>query len=260
MRKRDYHKSKHSGNPLKNRELLKKRERRFFREKVILILIILRILAIIYWLFFSSFWQIKKINISGVSKVDEIQKIEKMVSNFLQQKRFIVFSQKNVFIFSSSSFKNMLKQRFDLEDAELDIKNRNHLEIKIIKKRPLAIWQEGNKYFTILNDAKIKKQIKNLQEFELPLVNRGTTTAVEIGQSYLSIDQLNFINKVYSLFNFYFKNLQIDHFEINKPESREVKLITKDNWYILFNLDLDIRDTLKKIKIILNLFCVFIIC
>ena len=252
MPKREYHESEHTGNLLKQREQLVQEEKKSFRIKIFFGLIILVFLGIIYWTFFSSFWQIKKINITGTNQIGEIEQIEKITKEFLWHKRFLIFSGQNSWLINKTGLQNLILTKLDLNSVEIEIQKPNLLKIKINKKIPSLIWQENNKYFTIFSDAKIKEQIYDIKAYELPLVGYNTTTEIKIDKQYVSEDQLNYISKIFSLFNFYFSDLEIKRFVLEDMQSREVKLITLERWYILLNLDVDEEQSLSNIKSVLE--------
>ncbi|MCG2686584.1 hypothetical protein L6278_00425, partial [Candidatus Parcubacteria bacterium] len=247
-KKRDYHDSEYAGNLLKQREQLIQQEKKSWRKKMFFLLIVLVFLGIIYWIFFSSWWQIKKINITGTSQVEEIEQIEKIAQEFLWHRRWLIFSGQNSWLVNKPGLQNLILTKLDLDKAEIEIQKPDLLKIKINKKTPSLIWQEDDKYFTIFNDAKIKEQVFDISVYELPIVGRNTTTDIEIGKQYVSDEQLNYISKIFSLFTFYFSDFKIHKFIVVDMQSREVKLITSENWYILLNLDTDEDQSLSNIK------------
>lgn len=252
MPKRDYHLVNHASLLNQRRVMVEKEEKSFRKMIFIFIFLIIIIITLIYGLFFSSFFQIKKITITGIDRVGEMTQIEKITQELLVQKRFYFLSQKNIFILSKSGLKNIINQNFDLEQVDLIIKLPDTLKIVIKNKGQAMIWQEGNNYFVLDKQGMIKSKIDNIQPFELPVANRGTTTEVIIGQQYLSPEQVNYSQKLFALFNFYFKDLNVKQFVISSLKSREIKLITNKGWYILFNLDLDAQVSLETAKAVLE--------
>lgn len=252
MPKRDYHESEYTGNLLKQREQLVKDEKKSWRKKMLFLFIILIFLGLIYWLFFSSFWQIKKINIVGTNQVGEIEQIEKITQEFLWHRRFLIFSGQNTWVINKKALQNLILTKLDLDKVEIKIQKPNLLKIKINKKMPSVLWQEGDKYFTIFNDAKIKEQIFDITVYELPIVGYNTSTEIQINKQYISENQLNYISKIFSLFNFYFSDLKIKKFILENMQSREIKLITSENWYILLDLDVNEDQSLNNVKSVLE--------
>lgn len=250
MRKKDYHQPSHPS--LFNRRVVIEKEKKSFKKMILFFIILILIILIIYFLFFSSFFQIKKIIIAGTNQAEEIISIEKIVREFISHKRFYILSQKNIFILSQSGLKNIINNNFDLANVVLITNLPNALKIQIKHKVPALIWQEDNNYFTIYNDGVIKNEIDDIQKFELPIVNQGTSTEVVIGQKVVSGEQIDYIQKLFSLFNFYFKDFQVKQFVVTSLKSREVKLITNEKWYILFNLDIEPQDSLEIVKAVLS--------
>ncbi len=249
--KRDYSKSKYKGNLLKDKEQMHKREKRSFNKSILFCLLIAVIIALIYWLFFSAYWDVKKIVISGTNQLDEIKKIEEMTDNFLNSQRFLILSQRNVFILSHKALQSVIYKNFDLEKVKIEIDKPETLMITIKKKVPVALWQEDNKYFTIYSEGILQQQIENVNEYNLPIVNYGTSTQVVIGDRYLSEQQIEFMQKIFDYFDYYFKDLKIKQFVVTGTQSREVDLITSAGWKIMLNIDLDAQKSLTVVSRIL---------
>ncbi len=252
MKRKDYHKSNHFSLNIRNKRAVIEKEKKSFKSQLLRIAFLIIIILVIYFLFFSPFFKIKKIIIAGSDRAGEIAKVEKITQDFLSHNRFLVLSQKNIFILSKSGLREVINNNFDLEDINIETKLPHVLKIEIKAKTPVLIWQEGDKYFTVYNDGIIKNKIDSISQYELPIVNRGTTSEIIIGQQYLLPSQVDYVQKLFSLFDFYFKNLHIQKFEIAGLRSREVKLLTSKGWYMLFNLDLDPRESLKTAKAVLD--------
>ncbi len=252
MLKRDYYQSKYNlSSPNKRREEIEK-EKKSFKKVILFFVLLIIVIGIIYGLFFSPIFQIQKIIVTGTNKAEEMAQIEKTTREFMLRHRFYFLTQKNLFILNKTALKDQFNKNFDLEQIEIKTKLPTILKIELREQAPALIWQEGNEYFILDQNGLLKNKIDNIQMFELPIVNAGTTTEMVLGKKYLTNEQINFIKKIFSLFNFYFNDLGIKQFVVTTLESREVKLITSENWHILFNLDLDPQESLVTVKAVLE--------
>ena len=249
MPKRDYHKSKFVAK--RKQQTAIKKEKQSFVKMIIYFIFLIFIFGAIYFFIFSSAFKIKKVVITGTDNAKDIRAIELIINNFTQYNKFLFFSQKNIFILNKNALKNAIKLNFDFKLIDLKIKTPHTLLVNVKTKAPRIIWREDNKFFTIYSDGRVKNQTDG-NIFELPVVNRGTSTSLAIGDLMLSQKQIKYINKLFSLFNFYFKDIQAKQFIVTSLESRQVKLITSEGWYILFNLDLDPADSLTMVKAVLE--------
>lgn len=246
MLKKDYCQTKQ----LKPDNIVRLEERRqkkksFIKKMILFFGILAVIILFIYLLFFSSVFKIKKITITGLTKVGELEVAEKIVQDSFQFKRYGFFSNQNAFFINKKSLVNTLQRRLDLENLDLQVFYPNALKINIIKSEPVAIFLADKKYFTIINDGLLKSEVQDIQSYELPIFSYATSTEISPGKKYLSQNQIDYLKRLFALFNFYFKDKKIKLFEIASLESREIKLITTDNWYLLFNLDIDPEESLK---------------
>ncbi len=251
MRRRDYYNSQYVS-PRQEKLELKKKEKKSFKKKILFLIIFILILAVIYGVFFSPAFAVTKIVVSGTNKIGESAKMEEIVKNFLSQKRFLVLSQKNILFLSRGGLKRIFDQKFDFETVEVGIDWPHTLWLKVKEKKPSLIWQNGEDYYTVFNDGRIKAKASK-DGFELPLASYGTTTDLTIGAEVVSREIINYLEKLSPLFNFYFKEIKIKEFIIPQiSEKREVKLITNENWYILFNLAEEPENGLKKVKTVVE--------
>lgn len=246
MLKKDYCQSKQ----LKPEHCLRAEEkaekRKSFIKKMILFFgILILIIDTIYLLFFSSVFKIKKITITGLSKVGELATAERIVQDSFQFQRFGFFSNQNAFFVNKKYLENTLKRQIEIENLDLQVIYPNALKINIVKSESVAIFLADKKYYSILKDGTLRAEIKDIKNYELPIVSYSTSTEIIIGHKYLTEKQTDYLKKLLALFSFYFKDKKVTSFELAGLESREIKLITGDNWYLLFDLDLDIEESLK---------------
>lgn len=251
-KKRNYHQSPHTGNLFKSREEARKKEKRSFGKMILFFIIIIVILALIYWLFFSTCWQIKKIEVKGTDRVEEIEKIENLTQQIFEHKRFFILPQKNIFILSGGALSKIIEHNFDLKEIELNKKFPSTLEIRIEKNLPILIWQNNDKFYRVFESGEVKDEIFDLQSYELPRASFATSTQIILGDKIIDPQEAMFVNDIFSIFNFYFKNNRIERFEFEENNQQEVKVFTQAGWYLILNTQFDAQATLEKIKMVIE--------
>ena len=246
MLKKDYCSTNKQLKPeYKVREDVRLQRRKSFLKKMVLFFSILFLIVfIIHSLFFSSFFKIKKIIITGLNLIEE-REAKQITQEFFNYQRYVLFSQQNIFFLNQTALKNTLNRRFDLEATEIKVAWPSALKIEVKKNAPIIILMANKKYFSVYQNGAVAKEIIDISGYELPLIKTGTTIEVVLGQTYFTESQIAVVKSIFSHFKTYFKNQEIDYFEIMSPDSKDIKLVVKEKWYLLFNIDLDMEESLK---------------
>ncbi|HPI67297.1 MAG TPA: hypothetical protein PKZ16_02020 [bacterium] len=249
MRHRDYKKPIELVSP-KQRVAARRSEKIKHYGKVFLFfLIIIIIISLIYLFLFSPVFKIKKIIINGTDKAEEVGQIEKMTADYMAQ-RWFIFSQKNLFVFKSTRFVNLLKQKFVVKEITINKKRPNILIINLTKQKPVLIWRSGNNFFTVLENGYLFQPVNNLVDYVLPIVtSESTSTDILWQKEYINTKQIEFINNVFKLLPFYLKEIKIKEFVLSEDKnSRDIKVITERGWWLLFSFDSVPEEVLTSLK------------
>ena len=118
-RRRDYH----GVSPHVEPKRLRKQERggkiKRFLNRVYLVIIMGTLFWLGYFIFFGSILEIKEIDLTAGKTIKE-QEIREVVKDFLNEKRYLIFSQKNFFVLDEKGLEKRLQGEFFL--SELAIK------------------------------------------------------------------------------------------------------------------------------------------
>jgi len=250
MRHRDYKKPIELVSPKQRVAAARRSEKIKHYGKVFLFfLIIIIIISLIYLFLFSPVFKIKKIIINGTDKAEEVGQIEKMTADYMAQ-RWFIFSQKNLFVFKSTRFVNLLKQKFVVKEITINKKRPNILIINLTKQKPVLIWRSGNNFFTVLENGYLFQPVNNLVDYVLPIVtSESTSTDILWQKEYINTKQIEFINNVFKLLPFYLKEIKIKEFVLSEDKnSRDIKVITERGWWLLFSFDSVPEEVLTSLK------------
>ncbi len=246
-RKRDYHKNLHDRN--KNIKMKLRREKNTFKKKILKFFLLLFFVGLIYWLFFSFFWQIKKVSISGFESAEDLERAENLTYDYFDLKRFVLLSNQNYFIFNENGLANVLRANFNLSEIQVNKEIPDKLIIQVEKEMPKAfILAEGVQY-PVFASGKIIESSEEYFGLDLPIFRFANDDDVfSVNKKIISHEQIKFVNKIYDLFSFYFKDVNLDYFEAGSIESGEVKLVTQPGWYVMFSAKENPEEVIQILK------------
>lgn len=188
--KKDYQK-KNLRNPFRRE---KKQKGKGFVKLIILGIFL--IFFFLLWATFASPWlNINKIEISGLTRFTNSE-LEKIVLGQIQETRFFVFKQKNIFLFDQQSLVKNILASYNFSGLEVE-KNIPSTIVLKVSERPFSfIFKEGTSFFYASNDGSVIKEV-NVSEDDkkkyLILENNAPSLINENNRLALQEDYLNFI-------------------------------------------------------------------
>ncbi|MFZ5559480.1 MAG: cell division protein FtsQ/DivIB [Patescibacteria group bacterium] len=220
----------------------RKRKRKIIRGILILICSLFLILILAYIFLFSSIFRIKEIQISG----NKDTKTEEIKNNL---------NYKNIFLATGSKIKNDLLKKFP-QISELEVeKNLIKREIKIIIKEREEfgiVCQENTKNcFYIDKLGFIFKEAPQTSGSLVILIKDYSSRDYKIGEKIFEENITNFIGETRE-FLISEINLQVLEFDNLSFPPDDLKVITNESWYILFNLQKQAQDQLSALKAVLE--------
>lgn len=184
--KKDYQ-SKKLANPFFRKK--EKKPEGLFLKRFKLISLLILFAALIWFFIFSSWSKITVIEVKGLERLSpELVKTE--LSPLFEEKSFLVFSQKNIFIFNKKIAAEKIKNEFNL--ADIQIKKRWPRKLLIeVDERPYAFiyYEEGRYYFSSADNylmAEITFQENEPKEVDL-ITEIGAASALEIENGELVV-------------------------------------------------------------------------
>jgi len=277
-KKRDYSRKKYKNSLFASKKKKKKIEISI-KTKVFVVLILLFIISLIYLFFYSFLFTIEKINIEGTENIDKKQ-IEKIAQDQLDKRRFLVFSQKNVFAFNKNELKNKISSEVVLEELKIDKKLTSTLNIFVKEKPRTLVWVSQSKYYYMepngviiekfldlpQKEEKIKEIEENIEEeaelvelelpeqdrsaeegIDLPIIYDLSNSDINIGDELISSELVSFIlNLVSDL------PVELDRFEVLDSKSGEVVVITKEGWKIYFDSEVALDNQITSLNTVLR--------
>ncbi|KKR21443.1 MAG: hypothetical protein UT48_C0008G0020 [Parcubacteria group bacterium GW2011_GWE2_39_37] len=254
-KKMDYSKKKYSNPFFRGQKTIRKFPTNNYyltwKQKLIILIFILLIPATIWLFFYFKFFDIKHINITGSEKISKDEVIN-MAWQQANKKRYLLGSQKNIFLFDEVGFSNTLQAAYPLGVHTMEKKLPGTLKIDLKEKHYSAIWNEGEKYY-FLSDDKSVTEVEPLQikDKALPIIqNIGEPkiyNSVVIEQDEKIACALAIFQKLKTSQH----NFEIEKFIIEKDEYNSLKVALKGPT-LIFNLKDDIDKQINKLYAIIN--------
>lgn len=255
---RDYSK-KGFKNPFFQRKKKKKKSRLFF-----LILIII-LSGGLYFLNQSTYLQIKNIEISENFLISESE-IKNIIDNQLAKKRLLILSQKNILFFNKFQAKKSIKKNYYLKNLKIKKIFPDTLKIIIEEKKSLVIWITDDRNYYLGSEGMVISEVKpqeeiikkegetqiikplvNLINSDLPIIYDLSNQKINIGEKTASQKLMDFIINLNKLFKENI-NAEISFYQIDSPQSREVRLKTVEGWQVYFKITDDLNEIATQVE------------
>jgi len=203
------------------------------------------LLSALGFLFFSPRFQIDNLVISGNTNLstEEIERIanEKMKTSFsLMGMDFVTES-----IFLSFGGKiNQIKEAMpEIERISIKKNFPSGISLEIVEKTPFAVWEYNNETFLIDKNGSF---IRNKEENE----DISDLIKIKQGEDYDNLDKKELINHILNISEKLSKD-EIAILSYNIFNDR-LKVNTKNNFFILFDLRQDISWQIEKLRAVLE--------
>jgi cell division septal protein FtsQ len=212
--KKDYQR-KNSPNPFFRRQPI--RQKRHFGWLFSLAGVAAIMLTI--WFFFAApWWRLQNIEIIGLTRVSNAE-IDNLIYNQAATKRWLLFSENNIFLFDSSSITKKIIADYHL--AGLKIKKvLPHTLSLIVSERPYAfIFQEGSMEFYASSDGYVIRQpvVAPADEKKYFILENKNAATLIGGDNKINIssEYLQFILNLQSVLSLHHE-LPVDRFIIDQ--------------------------------------------
>lgn len=249
-RKRDFH-TKSYKNPLFPSKKEGKMARKILKPNRVGIVVM--VLAILLFFSYLPSFQIEKIEVLGNKRVTS-ESIEIKIQDQLEKQRLFIFSQRSIFYFSKRSAAKVVLENELIETVRIKKGYFKTIKVLISEKQSGLAWSSGDKQYYLGLDGVALREIQQENEVlveqgsngsnivrseigsgKVPLVYDLSANPVLVGEFTTSEEAVNFILKLFDELAV-ISDVEISHFNIERPFSREVIMITKEGWEARFKI------------------------
>ncbi len=253
-KKFNYRKKKYSNPFFQKRRKKIKLSYFSWRLKLIVIEIIILICGVVWFFCFAPYFNIEMIEAAGAEKIS-IREIEDSAWRQTEQRRFLLGSQKNLFLFDADKLIKTLNERYCFDALKVEKKWPDKLIIDLKEKTYSAIWHESStdKYYYIDGEGNIINETNPLEikNKNYPLIDNRRENAIADKKIEKQNDNIDYIVRLFDKFKKEKPGFTIERFIIDN-EINTIKMSINQGTEIYFNTEEDMDKQIGKLMVIIS--------
>lgn len=247
--KRKFWRIKKYGNPFLPRrteeEIHKKKKR---KKRLIFFIIILTLSGIIYFFIYAKIFLVNKILITGVNNSEIVNELTLFINKQLTGYKYLFLPENNIFLIDVREVTQDVNENIVLDDLAIKKKYPQTLEIEAKEKIPVLLWQEGEIYYYVDKAGVVMGALSlDKVKYDLPIINRGTTTEVVVAEKIIEENDIILIKSVLEIIKEKIDNLHIRSIIAKEISNSEMEFMTTENWYFIVNINEDINKQIDNL-------------
>lgn len=242
--KNPFYPNKKAGSPL-----LKKDFKIRFPKFVYLVIIIIFLFVFSY----ADVFQINNVEVSGTQRINQVE-VEDLIYEQTEGRRYILFGQGSIFFFSKHQAKKVIAENLLLDEVKVKKSYFKTIKIEITEKQSGIGWVSGGSQYYLDLEGVALREIElgggfiveqsgentdlirsELSSGDFPVVYDQSNGEVMIGQLVTTEKLVNFVLSLFDELSVV-ADFEISHFTVERPFSREVTLVTKEEWEARFKV------------------------
>ena len=220
------------------------------RKRILVFFILAAILAgLVYLIIYSPLLKIKKIVISGTEEFDLINDIQIIATRETTGYDLGIWPRNNILLLNKEMFKAVIDSQVVLDELAVQKRFLHTLEIYAKEKVPQLLWKEGEEYFYIDKSGTLMAAVAFEDiKYDLPLINRGTTTQVVLTKKIIEPSNIDFIQQVLAKVSEINSAWQISRLVALTVDNSEIFFYTNEGWYFILKVNNDITKSIYNLK------------
>jgi len=215
-------------------------------------LTVLMVLLIAYAIFYSPIFAITDIQVDGTSRTTAQSIGERFITWQMAQRKWLVFRQSNLLLFSSSWLEDNLHTQYSLADVTIMKTLPHTLRVTITEKSPALVWVTNDSYYYIDENGGISSHIDNPDVAgDLPQIFDETNASVQATSSFLSTEKINFIRDLQTQLNS-LNSLTIQSYSMPDRLSWHLNVKTEAGYEIYFDTTVSLDSQIIKLREVLD--------
>lgn len=216
----------------------------------------------------GSYFKIKNIMVKGNETISQSEIID-LIGQQLRQKRFLIFSQDNIFFFSSRQAKKIMNDVYSFEYLKIKKRFFNSIIVEVKEKTPAVVWVLGSKKYYLDSAGMVTKELvtNNLiiepgkegtevvrvgaTKENYPLVYDESNQKLTVGQEAVDKNFINFISQLEEIL----KNnvdFEVLHYITPNPLSEQLTMVTTEGWQAHFKTTDSAQAQINRLLLILQ--------
>jgi cell division septal protein FtsQ len=235
---------------------MSKQKNNNFIKKLLWLILFFSFFGISFWfLFFSNYTEIKEIQVKS-NKIER-KSIEEIFYNFQKEKYFNFISKNNFFLFPQKTFKNKIKNQFELV-REVNFENSfpGIFRVEVTEREAIVVWCSQDQCFLMDEQGVIFREITENEKEEsfgeYLIVRDDSMRRGALGDKIEDGQLTVFINNTKDKLKEELE-LKIER-EITTPSllSQEIRIKTDEGWQLYLDTRQNIEEQISLLKEVLE--------
>jgi hypothetical protein len=257
MKKRNHfrriQKKQYNKNQYKNPYFKKTRKIPIIPIAILVGVFVLAVLIVSFIFGFKGF-QINNVDVSGIEHI-EPSNFEAKTSSYINQSRYLFFSNRNKFLFSNDELQTHLEKYFTFESFGSNVKKQS-LNITIEERTSRLLWKTGSKLYLVDLTGTLVREITK-EDFEgeggsefsiFPIFVDRNNVRVKVGDIVMNeqeiLNSFRFQKHLVAL-GIGFKETQID-----RLSGKWTSIVTNSGYDVLFDFSSDVDKQAGRLEVL----------
>ncbi len=221
--------------------------------KIIIGFFIIIILMLVWFLFFSDFFLLNQVEINlekaaQISKTNSTEIKNLVLKQSREQKRFLIFSQRNLLLFDKNKLQKVLNDKYCLENLEIKKKLPHSLIVNLKEKNYIVIWHEGDKFYYLSDEGDIVSEVQKeeIDSKKYPLINNLTNKKITNKKIGVDFNVVHFIINIFNNLTEKVNDIKIDRFKIDS-DFYTIKVVLQNGPELYFNVKENLNKQIEKL-------------
>ncbi len=213
---------------------------------------LLTLLLILYVIFYSPLFSIYTIKIDGTNPTTAKIIGEQFISWQMSQRKWFIFRQNNLLLFSKSWLNDNLESKYSLSDVSIKKKLLHTLEVTIHMKAPVLVWVTSDAYYYVDETGSLSTQVSNPEATaSLPRIFDDSNEAPPQNGAIITPDKITFITSLTSQLS-QLTGISIQSYSVPHRLSTQVNAKTEAGYVIYFDSSISLDTQMEKLRGVLN--------
>ena len=191
------------------------------KVKILFFVFFVLALAVILVGLFLPYFNITNIELEGQGNNIDPKIIESIINKHLSRKIFIIFNNKNIFLFNSEKLEAELREKYVFQEISIEKKFGSALNVFYIEEKYAIIYEEDGIFYYGDDDGNVIEEVDILEvdQKEYPIIKNLSDK--KINNNKVSFDPALVNYAIESFKKFYelrTPDLEFEYFQINAEE------------------------------------------
>lgn len=255
-RRRVFHRKQYKNPFYPNKKVGSPLPKKDFKIRFPKFIYLIIVVAFLFVFSYVDIFQIDNVEVSGTERINP-DEIENLIYNQTDARRYVVFGQGSIFFFSKRQARQIIEDNFLLDKVKIKKSYFKTIKVEVTEKQSGLGWISGDTQHYLDLEGLALREIElgggfvveqsgentdvirsELSSGDFPVIYDKSNGEVLIGQLVTTKELVNFVLSLFDELSVV-ADFEISHFTIERPFSREVTLVTKEDWEARFKIDED---------------------